>query len=260
MAEIVETDLPETPKRPLRFDWIFPVLFKPGRAMREIAQEENGAWLLPLLLLSLLVVAGVLVSGPLRVQYLLSQPPQLPPDFQYYAPEQQQKFLEAAVPNTGATVIYLLPALGALAGVWVSWFLLGAILHLGVTMSGGRGSLGRDLNLTAWGSLPFAVRSIVQSGYMLIANQLIARTGLSGFIPSDATGALAFAGAVLALFDVYLVWQIILLTIGSSAGAGISKSKAFWAVLAAVVVLLALQALPAFIGAQFRDFNVTRMF
>jgi hypothetical protein len=250
MAEIVETDFVEKPRRALRFDRLLPVLFRPASAMREIAREEGASWLLPVLLLSLLALISVLVGGPLRIQAALNKPPQLPPDFQYYAPEQQQKILEASKPDTSATIMYVFPAVAELGGVWVGWFLLGAFVHLSLTLSGGRGTMSRDLNLAAWSSLPIAVRWIVRILAMLITQQLITRPGLSGFIPTESGRLLALVSALLAMFDVYLIWQVILLAIGASAGSGLSKVKSVAAVLVAIIVLLALAALPAFLIAQ----------
>lgn len=260
MANIEETDVPEAPKRPLRLDWILPVLFRPGRALREVVREETSTWLAPLLLLSLLVIASALVAGPLRTQAALSTPPNLPVDFQYWSPEQQQQYMEANQPNTSFTFMYVFPAVAGLLAIWVGWFLLGAILHVILTLSGSRGSRGADFSLAGWSMLPLAVRMIVQIVYMLATHQMIARPGISGFMPTDATGGMAFLTSLLSLIDLYLIWQFVLLVIGATAGSGLVRGRVAGAVALSLVVLLALQALPGFARAQLSGLTVNRPF
>ncbi len=256
MSETVieENDLPEKPPRRLRFDLILPVLFRPRRGLQAVAEAENGVWLVPLLVLSLLVVVQVLVAGPLRKEVILSQPIDLPQDFQYYSPDAQEKMLEAAQPKVDATRIYLFPALGSLLGVWVGWFILGGLLHLALTLAGGRGSRHADFNLAAWSSLPLAVRSLVQIIAMLFSRKLISGAGLSGFVAGEGGGA-AFLTALLALIDIYLIWQVVLLIVGAKPASGLSTGKVIGAVLVAVLLLLVLQALPQFASSLLSGLN-----
>ncbi len=260
MANIEENELPEAPKRRLRPDWILPVLFRPGKALGEVVHSEASTWLTPLLLLSLLVIASALIAGPLRTQAALSRPFEPPPDFQYWSPEMQQQYMEANQPNTSFAFMYIFPAVANLLGIWVGWFLLGAILHVILTLSGSRGSRGADFSLAGWSMLPYAVRIIVQMVYMLATRQMISRPGVSGFLPADATGGMAFLVSLLSLVDLYLVWQFVLLVIGAVRGSGLARGKVFGAVALSLVLLIALQALPGFASAQLSGLTVNRPF
>lgn len=260
MANIEETDLPAKPKARLRFDLILPVLFRPAHAMRAVADSETSTWSTPLLLLSVLALVAVLVAGPIRTQIALSTPPTIPADFEFWSPEAQQQFFEANQPNTSPLFMYVFPALGKLASVWIGWFMLAAILHVVLTLSGSRGSRSGDFSMAGWSMLPFAIRYVVQIVAMLVTRQLISRPGVSGFIAADVTGGMAYVGALLSLFDIYLVWQFVLLVIGAAAASGLKRAKVAGAVLASVVLLLALQALPGFIGAQLGGLTVDRPF
>ncbi len=257
---IEEIDLPEPRQRRLRLDWIPAVLLRPGKTLPQIVAYDAPSWLAPLLLLSLLALIFTLVAGPLRIQAALSTPPQLPTDFQYWSPDAQQKFMESNVPNTSFLLMYGLPGLGALLSVWVSWFLLGAVLHLALTMSGGRGSRAADFNLAAWASLPFALRWIVQILAMLIGGQLILHPGLSGFFLEGIGRLNAYLAGMAGLFDLYLVWQFVLLVIGAASSSGITRAKAIGAVLASLLLLLVLQALPGFLLSQLSGLAVQRPF
>lgn len=256
MVEVEEIDLPEPVTRRSRFGWLLTTLVRPGKAMREIASADQGVWLLPMLLLTVLVVLSVLVAGPLRKEAILNNPPELPESFQWMSPEQQEQYMQAQASAAGDTQVYIFPMVSALAGLWVRWFLLGAILHLVLTMLGSRSTNTAAYNMAAWSSLPFAIRLIVQIVAMLVTRQLIASPGLSGFIAGDASGAALFARLMLAMVDLYLIWQIILLWIGA-AHSGLNKGKALSGTLITILLLLALSALPGFLGAQLGAMNIS---
>jgi hypothetical protein len=253
--EIIEEPRP----RRLRFDWLLPVFFRPGRTMQAVSQQEKGVWLAPLLVLSLLALIVSLAGGPARAA--AAQPSgELPPDFQYWPPEQQEQYFQSQQNRASPMVIYGLPALGALAGVWIGWFLLGSILHLALTMVGSRGSNTAALNLAAWASMPFALRFIVQTVYMLTTRQVIQAPGLSGFVPAEAEGFMAFLRPLLAQVDLYTIWMIILLLVGAAPLTGLGKGKTWLAVILSVILLLGLQALPGYIAGRLSGLNPTRMF
>ena len=171
-----------------------------------------------------------------------------------------QDYINANQPNTSPLMMVILPGLSALLGVWGGWFILGAVLHLALTMSGGRGSRSADFNLAAWASLPFAVRYLVQIGAMLITRQMICDPGLSGFFPADAAGVTAYLAIIMGLIDIYLIWQVVLLIVGATTGARLSAPKAAGAVIGSMLVLLMLQALPDFLLAQLGALSVQRPF
>lgn len=254
-------ELEEVRPRRLRFDWLLPVFFRPGRTMKAITTQESGVWLAPLIILSILALVLTLAGGPARAAASQAQAGgELPPDFQYWSPEQQEQYFQSQQNRSSPVVIYVLPALGALAGVWIGWVLLGSILHLGLTLVGSRGSNISALNLAAWASMPFAIRFIVQTVWLLTTRQLIQAPGISGFIAADAAGFQAFLRSMLAHVDLYTLWMIVLLLVGVVPLTGLGKGKAWLAVIVSVLVLLAIQALPAFIAAQLSGLNPTRMF
>ena len=183
-----------------------------------------------------------------------------PPGFEFYTPEQQAQFQQAATATNNSTFNYLLPALGAIAGVIVVWFLVGWLLHLLQTLFGGRGTSRAALNIAAWSSLPLIARHIVQTVVMLTSDQLIAGPGLSGFAPADEGITSALLGGILSSVDIFLVWQIILLYIGVRVSSQLPRVKCWLAVLLTIMIVLALRALPAAILAQFGGLTVIRPF
>lgn len=252
-----ETDLDTyAPPRKFHFEWVFPIFFRPRRTLKEVTKQETGVWQTPLLILSILaVLAMIMAAGPRQTAAQMGTAI-LPPNFQYYTPEQQQQFMDAISQAQGPMFMIVFPAVSALIGLWLSWFILGSVLHLVMTLSGSRSSNTASLNLAAWASMPFGVRYIVQSIYYLSTGNLIRATGIAGFVAPEAT----FLAALLTLVDIYLIWQVILLLLGARPLSGLSRGKAVLAVFASVLIVLGLQALPGFLSAQLGDLSVVRPF
>jgi hypothetical protein len=247
----------EKPKK-LQFGWVLPILFKPRQTLKAIAEKNHSVWLVPLLLLMVTALVLVLVSAPVSSQN--APPMEMPPDFEYFSPEQQEQFLQAVDMGSSPINTIVFPLLLRYAGIWISWFLLGSILHLSLTLNGSRSSNRSALNLVAWSSIPFVIRDIVQIIAILITKQLILKPGLSGFLADGALGFTAFLMAVLALVDFYLIWQIVLLVLGAQQISGLKSGKALLAVLIAVIVFLALKGVPGFLAAQLSTLSTGGMF
>lgn len=259
MAETELTDLEELRPRRTRFEWVLPLFFRPGRTLKAVTAENNGVWITPLIVLSILAIVFVLAGAPLRTQaaQVVGEPP---PDFQWWTPEQQEQYFASQANRASPVAIYVFPILGALAGVWIPWFLLGSILHLALTLSGSRGTNTAALNLAGWASLPFAIRYIVRAASLLIDGKLIQSPGLSGFIGADAAGFQSFLRIALVNVDLYLIWMTVLLLVGVVPLTGLTRGKTWFAVVVSVLILLALQAVPGLIAASLGGLSVNRPF
>lgn len=248
--------------RPRRwhFGLILPVLFQPRQAFARIVAVDRGLVSTPLFLLMLLAVIAALLSGSIKEAAAASGQITLPPGFEWYTPEQQAQFMQAMTATSGPVFLYVLPAILAVLGVIAAWLIVGWLLHLLLTLMGGRVPSRQTLNIVAWASLPFAVRHLVRIGAMLATDQLVAYPGLSGFVTGDQGNTAIFAGALLALVDIYVVWHIVLLVTGVRAADTLAPPKVWTAVLFTVLLVLIIRALPALIAAQFGDVTVVRPF
>lgn len=246
------------PAMQLQIGWIVGIVLHPRQTFDQIAGQGRSVWLAPILLLMVTAAIRVLISGWIRQGIMLSAGPSLPPDFQYFSPEQQAQFMQASQTTSGPVFIYVFPLIATMTGIWVGWILVSGLLHLITTLSGGRGEMSLTLNIVAWASLPFAVRDIVRATSMLISRQLIDHTGLSGFVPAgdDAT----YLAALLSLVDIYLIWTMILLVIGVKAGMGISSFKAIFGVVLAYGTVIGLQALLSYLFARLGSLTIIRPF
>jgi hypothetical protein len=248
------------PTQRWRFDWVLPALFQPRRTFAQIAAVGTGIWLTPITILLVTTLGRVLLIGSIKQAAAASGQVSLPPGFEFYTPEQQAQFQQAMTATSGPVFTYVLPAVMAILGVFLAWLVLGWVLHLVLTLLGGRGSSQQVLNVAAWASLPLAVRDVVRIGAMLNTDQLIAYAGLSGFASTGDGNMTLYLAALLALIDIYLLWHILLLAIGARASDNLSAAKAWGAVIFTVVGLLLLRALPPLIAAQFSDLTIIRPF
>ncbi len=244
---------------PFIFTWILPLFLRPKKTTAEIAAQEKNVWLTPLVIVSALAIIAVLLSAPIRRE-AIQMGATLPPNFEYYSPDQQQQFYEAQATQTSPLFLYVFPILGGLLKLWISWFLLSVILYLVFTIFGSRASSLKSYNLVAWSFLPIALRYIVQILATLITHTQIANPGLSGFVSADVTGIAAYFRSLIGLIDVYFIFQIILLFLGAKPLSGLTKTKAWVATGISVFILMLLQAIPGVISSMLSNLTFTSMF
>lgn len=229
--------------QPKRFDVarLFRFLFGPGRVFGEMAQQHVSFWLAPLLFLSLMLIARTLAHGYFQSQAAALGEVPLPPDWQWWTPEMQNNYMQAQQATQSPAIVYIIPSVLNLMGLWLGWGALGAVAHLVSTLFGGRGSSASALNIVAWASLPFALRDLLKVVFMLIAQRTINNPGLSGFVSATDDMSL-FLGQVLANLDIYLVWFLILLGLGFRIFDSLPRGKSFFAALLVVLLSLFTQA------------------
>jgi hypothetical protein len=220
-----------------------------------MAAESRATWLTPMLLLTISAILVVVVAGYLKSRMAMTGEGQLPPDWQYWTPEMQNNYMQAQQATQGPVFLYVMPMVSSLTGLWVGWLLLAGLLHFGSTLLGGRGSMQSALNIVAWASLPFVLRDILRTVFMLSAGHPIVSPGLSGF-----TSTPGFVAQLLTRFDIFLIWQIILLVIGLALTDGLPRGKAVTGVVAVVLLVLLTQAGLGALASRFSGLAVQRPF
>jgi hypothetical protein len=239
---------------------VLPLLIRPRSTLARVAAANRPTWRTPILLLLLVAVAHALLAGSIVAAAKAGGQPELPPGFEFYTPEQQAQFMQAATATNNVTFNYILPAVRAALGVIVGWLVIGWLLHLILTLFGGRGTSQQALNLAAWASLPLLLRYLVQIVAMLVTDQTIGTAGLGGFAPAGEGVLPALGGALLGQIDLYILWQFVLLVLGAKIISQLSTVKALLAVGLTLLIVLLLRALPGAILAQFGDLTVIQPF
>lgn len=255
-----ETSLPIEAPRRFQFQWVPAAFLRPRSTFGKIAALNRSVWATPMLILTVTTLGRVMAAGWLRQQAALNGEVQLPMDFQYYPPEMQAQFLQAQQATQSPVFHYVFPAITALMGIWLGWLLVSGLIHLVLTMLGGRGDTSTTINLVAWASLPFALRDLVRTGAMLATRELINSPGLAGFAPAGSGSGSAYLVALLALIDLYVIWHILLIATGVKSGNGLTTVKALGGVTLSIVAILGIQALLSWGISQISGMTVVRPF
>ncbi len=257
MSEVTISSL--EPVGRFQFGWIGEVIFKPRKIFAKITMQSGNLWLTPMLLLTVTTLLYVATTGWLKQQAAAAGELPLPTGWEYYTPEQQQQMMQSLQAMQGPVFMYVLPALGSLFGIWIGWLLIGGMLHLALTLLGGRGSSAAS-NIVAWAGVAWAVRDMVRVVYLLITHQLIRSAGLSGFTPAGEGVWIQFLAQLLALVDIYLIWYIALILIGVRASSSLSTGKAVFGVLLTIALALLAQAFVGYLSAGLGNLTITRPF
>lgn len=226
-----------------------PLFIRPRSTLEEINRQTRSIWATPLLILTVIAIVFAFIASPIRKQ-LVQTGGNLPPQFQYYSQEDQQKFLAAQETRSSGIFTLGFPLAGQIIGIWLSWFLFGSVLHLTLTLAGSRSSNLSALNLAAWSMLPLGLRYIVQMIYMLSTRQLVAGAGLSGLITSETNGVVAFFREVVGSIDLFFIWQAALLWLGASLLGRLPRGRTAAAVGITIIILLVLMAVPGFLAGK----------
>jgi hypothetical protein len=240
--------------------FIVSVIFHPRKTFSQLARLSPNTWLAPMMLLTILIIVNVIASGWVKQRVNMAGEISLPPDFEYYTAEQQAQYMQAAQATQGFAFVYVLPMIGSLAGIWLGWIIVGGMLHLATTLFGGRGSTAMSMNVVAWANLPFAIRELVRTIYVLVERRLIENPGISGFAPTGDTNWVMFLAAFLGLIDIYLIWHVILLIIGVKQTTDLTTRKATGSVLVTIGVVVLLQAGAEFLINKLGSLSITRPF
>lgn len=148
----------------------------------------------------------------------------------------------------------------ALAGIWINWLLLGAILHLALTLIGSRGSMLSALNLLAWASLPLAVRGVVHIAFVTSTGRGLVAPGVSGLFPDGESGAVALLANAARGFDLYFLWQVALVAVGASSLGETRRARVWLTVTAVHLGFLMATSVPSYILQQLAGLTVIRPF
>jgi hypothetical protein len=252
MTEL-STVLPSNPPK-LDFKKLFQILFQPGKALADLATREKPAWLLPMLLISLLLIVRTILAGYFQVKAAAMGQVTLPVDWQYWSPAMQNNYMQAQQATQGPVFVYIIPLTLGLVKFWLAWFTVSGLTHLTSTLFGGRGKMVSALNVTAWACLPFVLRDIVRIVFMLVVHHSIASPGLSGMT------AIPFLSKLLIPVDLFFIWFIILMIAGIHKADNLSTGKAIASVLIVLVVGLLAQAGVSMLTSKMGGLMITRPF
>ncbi len=236
------------------FALLFGVLLRPKITFTYLKDNHKRAWWLPAILILLLTVAPIVAASktaapamPVAMEGMMGSEAAMSGKY-------DPTMMGGGFEQPPASNLNLFQLAGKIVGAPAAWLLWGAALYLASVFLGRSSSFGQMARLSVWTWLPYGIRGLVQTLYILGTGETITNAGLSGFVNQNATamiapgpGQLALT-SILAKVDLYMIWHLILLSVGLMAFTNLKYRKALMAVLAIWVVFTLLGIVPAIFG------------
>jgi hypothetical protein len=219
------------------------IFVRPTRALTAIRDDPGRCWLVPAIIAIVVVTASVLLQFPVAQR---AAPQLTQQQLQNMTPEQQAQVQEFTRPGSPIMMIGLVVGLvTAILGLFIGWLVRAGVLHVVALALGGQNRFGQMFSVVAWTRFPELIREIVQTIAIVASGQLIMNQGLSGLVATgnplkDSTNLVY---VLLSGVDIWLVWDLVLLTIGVAAAARFARRKAAALVVGYWVVTTLLLAL-----------------
>ena len=237
---------------------IVGALLRPKATFAYLKDNHKRAWWLPAILIVLLTLAPLFVggqpsspdAGPVAEEVMVSNAKGIAVE----GGAMPGMEVPPTEPSSGGSP-GILALVRAVLGAPVAWLVWGGALYLASVFLGRSSGFGQMFRLAVWTWLPYGIRGLVQTVYILTTGNAIANAGLSGFVVdksvqsviSPGPGQLALA-SILGRVDIYMVWHLLLVSVGLMAFTNLTRKKAWTAALAIWLVLALLGILPAIFG------------
>ena len=223
------------------------------RPMRTIryAISHPRTWFVPALLIVASMIVLTIVSAPMAAEQANEQ---MEAQLSRMAiPEEQQEIASRFTGNFTPGRMILTGTFGGLAVLGLGWVFSAAVFHFSALVLGGDSRFPEMFSMVLWTGLPYFVRNIVQTAYVAWTGRIIATPGLSALVASGdvLVDSQSIWYVILSSVDLFLLWHLVLSSLGISAISGFSRAKSgflrilWWAVFAAV------RLIPVLIGGAF---------
>jgi hypothetical protein len=258
--------LQQQAKRPL-LGLLWGVLFRPRKTFAYLKDNRRKAWWLPAILILALTIAPLLVGSAVAGRQTFD-PAMMGPEgsSRVYGPG-PVVVVEGGIgaeepPSSSSPSQSAGPGLfriaGAIPGAILGWLIWGVALYSASVFLGRSSGFRQMARLAVWAWMPYAVRGLVQTIYILVSGNQIVNAGLSGFVIDKNSPSLMPVGpgtmvlaSALGRIDLYLFWNLALFTLGLMAFTNLPRKKALVAVLVIWSVLTLLGVIPAMLGGIF---------
>lgn len=241
------TDIPATAPapgpaepKPNPFARMIGVLFSPNETFASIARRPD--WVVPLLVIIVIGYVGTIIVLPrmdwdaitaMQEEQMRAKSPNM---------SQEQIDQMARMTKAGGKVFgYVAPV------VFVIWYLLVAgVLLLTFRLTGGEGTFKQAFSATLYSWMPMVLGSIVGTIVIVARGGLFDPTYAATLVKSNPAfladpKANPVLFALLASFDIFTIWTVVLLIIGFAALSRSSKAKAATIVISWWVVCILLK-------------------
>jgi hypothetical protein len=245
---------------------LWGMIVRPRATLGYLRERGGRTWWVPALLAVLLVVLPTVVAAPIatrqaREAVLATQEQWGEQQEGKMSAEEQVQMEQAMSVAASPLITVVFPAVRGAVGLVVVWLVWAGVLHLAGLALGGRSTFGQMVCMVVWTWLPYTLRGLLQTVYILVSSQIIANPGLSGFaqgshtadelVPASPSLGQIVLRALLRQVDVFLFWNLILLVIGVMVTTHLPRRKAILATLGVWLLLTALGLIPTLVGGLF---------
>lgn len=236
-------------------------LVKPRATMLAMGRVKRRWWGIPALLMLVVLIVTVVAYSRADCQYVH----RLEMDSYLSSPTQGHRPPEPPTPLLGTMAIR---AGGRIVSTVVSWLAWSGALYLLLVLLGQNGTgFASVWALVVWSGMPQVVRGVIQSVTMTISQRPIYNQALSGLvvdstppppmtfqyvIPTARQQALA---SLLERVDIYLVWQLVLMVMGTTALTRLPRRKAIALIGGIWVAFTLISLIPDFFPRTFARFR-----
>lgn len=235
------------------------MIARPRRTLEYLSQNGKRFWWVPALVILVLIVLPTIISPASA-----AQTPSSSMGMESMGAYGGTATMETPAPSTTSPLVGILGVAGRALSTAITWALWGGALYLASVFLGRSSTFKQMLRLTIWTWLPYGVRGILQTIYILVSGQAITNPGLSGFVIDRSAPSLVPAGpgqialaAMLSRVDLFLVWNLFLLITGLMVTTRLTRRKSVIAVLAIWVIFSLLGVIPALTGNLFSQVGQT---
>mgnify|MGYP001379093516 FL=1 len=206
------------------------VFYAPGETFASLARKQSTAdWLVPMIIGAILAVFIAQQIIPIAIM--------VSPEMRDMPAEQREMIEKMMGGEEGAVMVGMVTAP---ISTFVKLFAAAALLLLLVKLLGGEGTYGQMMAVYAYSSLIGILKAIVVTPLMVSKETMVIQTGL-GILFSDEL-LQTFAGRFLSMFELFIVWQAIVASMGLAIVGKIAFGKALTGVFVVVTVLVAIDA------------------
>ena len=239
------------------------IILRPRATFEYLASRGGRSWWAPCVFAALFAVLPIVAAAPITAdqarEAIEATQERMGERAGSGTPADQEAQMEQALSMAASPLITVVfPSVARVLGLVLAWLAWTGALYLAGTAMGGRSTFGQMFRAVSWTWIPFALRGLLQTVYILISGQAIANPGFSGYVRSSQpvaeiiavppdTGQMLVA-ALLSKVDLFLGWNLVLILIGVAVVTRLPRRKTIVVGLGVWLLLTAISLVPVIVS------------